>query len=134
MDQLLFKEAKIAYETAYAPYSKFHVGAVLKLKNGTMIRGSNIENASFGLTNCAERSALFAAYSQGVRKQDIECIMVIGNTPEPISPCGACRQVMSELMEANATVILTNLEGKTKTLANKDLLPYAFTEGDLNDE
>jgi cytidine deaminase len=132
--QRLYDQAKKAYQNAYAPYSKFHVGAALKLKDGTVITGSNIENASFGLTNCAERSALFAAYSQGVRKEDIEGILVTGNTPQPISPCGACRQVMSELMMPNAFVLLTNLEDKEYELTVKDLLPYAFTEGDLTNE
>jgi cytidine deaminase len=130
----LYEQAKTAYIHAYAPYSKFHVGAALKLKNGTVITGANIENASFGLTNCAERSALFAAYSQGIRKEDIEGILVTGNTTQPISPCGACRQVMSELMLPNAFVLLTNLEGKELELTVKDLLPYAFTEGDLTNE
>ncbi|HHX00867.1 MAG TPA: cytidine deaminase [Acholeplasmataceae bacterium] len=131
-DEAMYKEVLQAYNNAYAPYSKFHVGAVILLKNGKYITGSNVENASYGLSNCAERSALFNAYSQGYRKADIEKIMVIGNTDTPISPCGACRQVMSELMDKDATVILTNLNKDIKEYKVKDLLPYSF-EGEVLD-
>ena len=82
----LIVAAKEAYENAYAPYSKFHVGAALKLKDGNIINGANIENASFGLTNCAERSALFTAFTKGYRRDDIEAIVVVANTDRPISP------------------------------------------------
>lgn len=130
----LYEASLNAYENAYTPYSKFNVGAAVLLKNGEIITGSNIENASYGLTNCAERSALFAVYSKGYRKHDIEKIMVIGNTKNPISPCGACRQVMSELINHDCEVILTNLDKTTKTFLVADLLPYGFTEGDLDNE
>ncbi len=123
-----------AYNNAYAKYSNFKVGAVVVLKDGEYIIGSNVENASFGLTNCAERSALFAAYSCGYRKEDILELVVIANTPNPVSPCGACRQVISELMEENALVTMTNLKGDVKTLKVKELLPFCFVEGDLNAE
>ena len=125
---------KIAYDNAYAPYSKFQVGAVLVLKNGTTVSGSNIENASFGLTNCAERSALFAAYSQGYRKDDIEEIIIMANPTKGItSPCGACRQVISELMNEDADVTLINLQKEHMELKVKDLLPFVFTSGDLHE-
>lgn len=130
----LFSEAISAYNKAYAPYSKFHVGAVVVLKNGKMITGSNVENASYGLSNCAERSALFATYSQGYRKDDIDSILVIGNTKTPISPCGACRQVINELMNKDSFVILTNLNRDSKVYKVKDLLPYSFEGEDLNNE
>lgn len=128
-----YELAKKAYDNAYTPYSKFNVGAVLVLKNGEVITGSNIENASYGLTNCAERSALFAAYSQGYRKEDIEEIIIIANPPKGLtSPCGACRQVISELMQDDATVTLINLKKETQEYKVKDLLPFVFTSGDLD--
>ena len=99
------------YDNAFAIYSKFKVGALLVLKDGSFIGGSNIENASYGLTNCAERSALFAAYSEGYRKDDILELIVLTNTKVPSSPCGACRQVVVELMNQDATVTMINLEG-----------------------
>ncbi|MDD4000082.1 MAG: cytidine deaminase, partial [Bacilli bacterium] len=98
IDDKLFEKVLEAYQRAYTPYSHFNVGAVLLMNDGNMITGSNIENASYGLSNCAERSALFSAYSQGYKKEDIIRMMVIGGTKGPISPCGACRQVMSELI------------------------------------
>jgi cytidine deaminase len=112
-------------------YSNFHVAAALKLKNGEIITGVNVENASFGLTNCAERSALFTAYSKGYRKDDIDEILITTKQDNFISPCGACRQVMRELMPDNAKVHLANNKGEIKTILNKDLLPFAFTEDDL---
>lgn len=131
----LINEAKKAYEKTYSPYSKFGVGAALLLKDGTIIHGTNIENSSYGLSNCAERSALFSAYSQGYRKEDIVKIAVVGDTERPISPCGACRQVMSELMELDSDVILTNLKDDVKNLKVRDLLPYHFSSEDMkNDE
>lgn len=127
----LIAAAKEAYDNAYAPYSKFHVGAALKLKDGKIIKGSNIENASFGLTNCAERSALFTAYTQGYRREDVEAIAIIANSDRPISPCGACRQVMSELMPKDSTVILLNTNDEMITFKLEELLPYTFTPEDL---
>lgn len=122
------------YDNAYAQYSKFHVGALLVLKDGKLIGGSNIENASYGLTNCAERSALFTAYSEGYRKDDIEEIIILTNTKVPSSPCGACRQVIVELMNPECLVTMMNLEGKMVQMKVKDLLPGAFTERNLYDE
>ena len=127
----LYEKVLKAFHNAYTPYSKFKVGAALLMKNGDIITGSNIENASYGLTNCAERSALFAAYSQGYRQDDIIKMMIIGDTKGPISPCGACRQVMSELINPEVEVILTNLSKNQKVLFIKDLLPYSFNSGDL---
>ena len=129
----LYEKALEGYNNAYAPYSKFHVGASLLLKNKKIIIGSNVENASYGLCNCAERSVLFAAYSLGYRKNDIEKILIIGNTKNPISPCGACRQVISELMNEECDVVLTNLDKDMKVLKVKDLLPYKFSEDNLNE-
>ncbi len=120
------KEALQARERAYVPYSHFKVGTAIKLKDGTFIYGANIENGSFGLTNCAERSALFSLISQGYSPKDIVEVTVVGEGKMPISPCGACRQVMYELLPNDTVIILANLEGKTKIMSKFDLLPYGF--------
>jgi cytidine deaminase len=120
-----------AREFAYVPYSKFKVGAALLLKNGTIITGCNVENASYGLCNCAERTALFKAYSEGVRKDDIVAMSIAADTTGPVSPCGACRQVMSELLNKDTPVYLTNLKGDVKEVSVEELLPYSFDASDL---
>jgi cytidine deaminase len=127
----LYNQAKQVLDNAYVKYSNFHVAAALKMKNGEIITGVNVENASFGLTNCAERTALFTAYTKGYRKEDIEEILITTKQDDFISPCGACRQVMRELMPEDAKVHLVNNKGEEKTVLNKDLLPFAFTEKDL---
>jgi len=127
MDKLL-EVAKNARENAYAPYSKFKVGAVLKTKDGRIYKGANVENASYGLTNCAERTALFSAYADGVRKTDIESFLIIGDTKAPISPCGACRQVMSELLAKETKITLANIKGNTKEVTISELMPMPFEE------
>ncbi len=128
----LLQAAKAALANAYAPYSEFSVGAALQLNDGTIIQGVNVENASYGLTNCAERSALFAAYSQGYRQQDIQMIAITTNQNHLISPCGACRQVMLELLTADCPVILANVDqSQHLELACSDLLPHAFKNSDL---
>ena len=127
----LYDEANNVLKNSYSKYSQFKVAAALKLKNGEIITGINVENASFGLSNCAERTALFTAYTKGYRKEDIEEILITTEQEEFISPCGACRQVMRELMPEDALVHMTNRHGKVKTVINKDLLPFAFTEDDL---
>lgn len=127
-----FELVRKAYDNAYAKYSNFKVGAVVVLKNGEYIIGSNVENASYGLCNCAERSALFSAYSNGYRKDDILELVVIANTESAVSPCGACRQVIVELMNSDALVTMTNLKGDIKTVKVCELLPFSFAEGDLN--
>lgn len=119
-------EALIARSKAYAPYSDFKVGAAIELKDGTYIHGANIENASFGLSNCAERSALFSLYSLGYKKEDILSITIIANDHLPVSPCGACRQVMHELMPRQTKVFLANTKGEIKETTTDELLPYAF--------
>lgn len=120
------KEAKIAMNNSYSPYSKFKVGAALELKDGTIIHGTNVENAAYPLGNCAERSAIFAAYSMGYKKEDIKSITVIADSENAISPCGACRQVMYELIPSDANIVLTNLKGDIKVTNTKELLPYGF--------
>ena len=88
---LLIREAVLAKVNSYSPYSNFRVGAAALLKNGTVIKGTNIENASYGLSNCAERSCLFSVYSQGYNKNDIVGFAISSDTVDFIYPCGACR-------------------------------------------
>lgn len=128
MDEIALKY----YNNAYAPYSHFKVGACILLKDGTLIGGCNIENGSYGLSNCAERTTLFKAYSEGYKKEDIKALLIVGDTVDSISPCGACRQVMSELMDESTLVILSNLKHKHRFYSVKDLLPYSFDLGDLD--
>ncbi|MGX7173502.1 cytidine deaminase [Enterococcus ratti] len=118
-----------ALDKAYVPYSHFPVGACLVTKSGKMYQGINIENASFGLTNCAERTAFFKAVSDG--EKEFIHLVIAGHTPEPISPCGACRQVMVEFCAPDMPVTLVGDNGVVKTMTVKELLPYAFTEEDL---
>jgi cytidine deaminase len=120
----LIKKALSAMKNAYVPYSKFPVGACAVNADGEEITGSNIENASYGLTVCAERVSLFKAYSEG--KRDIVALAVAAEVEEPVSPCGACRQVILELAP-KATVYLTNKDGsKVKKMTVEELLPYGF--------
>lgn len=128
---ILFEKALLGYNNAYVPYSNFKVGASMLLDDGKIYYGCNVENSSYGLCNCAERTTLFKAYSEGIRKENIKAFLVIGNTNRPISPCGACRQVMTELLTLDTPVYLTNLEKKTYKVTVKDLLPYNFNGEDL---
>lgn len=125
----LIAEALEARKKAYVPYSKFGVGAALLTEQGEMIHGCNVENASYGLSNCAERSALFRAISEG--KKNFVAIAVVGQTDGPISPCGACRQVMVELCPTDMPVYLTNLHGQITETTVAELLPGAFRPHDL---
>lgn len=114
--------AKKARENAYAPYSKFKVGAVLETASGKIYTGANVENSSYGLSMCAERIAIFKAVSDG--ETDFKRLVVIANTKDVVSPCGACRQVMAEF--GNFEVILANTSGKIKKTDVNALLPGAF--------
>ena len=120
------EQAKKARLKAYTPYSHFKVGAAIRLKDGTIVHGANIENAAFGLSNCAERSALFSLISQGYDPKNITQITVIADSEGPVSPCGSCRQVLHELLPKEAKVVLANLKGETKVMSTDELLPYAF--------
>ena len=123
MEDQLLEAARNARRAAYAPYSRFPVGAAV-LANGRIIAGCNVENASYGLTNCAERTAVFKAVSEGLRR--IEAIAVVADTEVPISPCGACRQVISEFCPSDTPVYAANLAGVRKTWTVGALLPAAF--------
>ena len=122
MDKELLEAALVARERAYAPYSKFLVGAAVRAESGKIYTGCNVENASYGLTVCAERNALFSAVGAGERKFTALC--VVGDTQEPISPCGACRQVMAEFKVP--CIILANLKGDAKEYTLEELLPLSF--------
>ncbi len=115
-----------AQKQAYVPYSKFAVGAALVTKSGKVFQGCNIENASFGLTNCAERTAFFKAISEG--EHEFQHLVVTGDTDEPISPCGACRQVMVEFCSPDMPVTLCNTKGEQKEMTVGSLLPYHFDD------
>ena len=123
MKQELLNAALSARERAYAPYSKFLVGAAVLAKSGKIYTGCNIENASYGLTLCAERNALFSAVGAGEREFTALC--VVGDTEAPISPCGACRQVMAEFKVP--CIILANLKDDVKEYTLEELLPYGFS-------
>ena len=122
----LIDMALAARVNAYAPYSKFKVGCAILLKNGKYILGCNVENKSYGLSICAERNALFKMISEGKTKMDVEAVCVIGDTVEPISPCGACREVLMELLSPDTKVVLSNLNRKYIELKLEELLPYQF--------
>ncbi|WP_425493869.1 cytidine deaminase [Dyella silvatica] len=125
VDSLLLL-AREAREQAYAPYSHFYVGAAVQTHDGRHFLGCNVENAAYGLCNCAERTALFAAIAAGCKPGDFARLAVIGDTPEPINPCGSCRQVMAELCDTDMPVLLTNLQGSVKATTVGELLPGWF--------
>ena len=125
----LILQAKLARERAYAPYSKFKVGAALLTKRGKIYLGCNIENAAYGLSNCAERTALFKAYSAG--EKDFAMLAIVAATERPVPPCGACRQVLWELCFPEMPVILTNLKGDIRETTVQELLPGAFSSRDI---
>lgn len=116
-----------ARENAYSPYSHFAVGAALLCEDGTLYEGCNIENASYGLTNCAERTAIFKAVSEGHIK--FKALAVVADTEGPCAPCGACRQVMGEFKIP--LIIMGNLMGNIKIVTMEELLPFSFSECDV---
>ncbi len=122
-DEELIEAAKAVRENSYAPFSNFRVGAALETDDGEVITGCNVESASYGLTVCAERVAIWKAISQGKRK--IKHIAVVADTEELTPPCGVCRQIIWEF-GGDIPVILANLKGKTEIVQMKDLLPRAF--------
>lgn len=122
----ILDKAYKAMDNAYAPYSNFHVGACVKTKDGKYFIGANIENASYGLTNCAERNAIFQTYSQGYRQDDIEALAIVGQGNTLITPCGACRQVLVELLKRDTSIVLGTGE-KVLVTNIEELMPMAFT-------
>ena len=128
-ERALLAAAKKARSNAYAPYSKFAVGAAVLTDDGEIFSGCNIENASYGLSNCAERTAIFSMVASG--KRHIAAVAVIADTPRAVSPCGACRQVLAEFGRPETPVVLANQNGHLVHTTLKELLPYAFHREDL---
>ena len=126
MDELIMA-ARQAREKAYAPYSQFKVGAAVLGENGRIYSGCNIENASYGLPNCAERTAIFKAVSAGERA--LSLLAVVADTIRPVAPCGACRQVMAEF--SIQRIVLCNLKGDRIEMTMNELLPMSFNKCDL---
>ncbi len=125
--QKLIQAAIEMRKQTYSPYSNFAVGAAVLSNDGYIYGGCNIENASYGLTNCAERTAIFNAVSDG--KRNISAIAVVADTDRPCSPCGACRQVIGEFKIP--CIIMANLKGEYKTVTLEELLPFSFSNTDL---
>ena len=113
-------------ENAYVPYSHFPIGTVLVTAEEKIYTGVNVENASFGLTNCGERTAIFKAVSEGERS--FKELIIYGQTEKPVSPCGACRQVMAEFFEPDLPVTLVAKDKSTVVMTVGELLPYSFTD------
>ena len=122
-DQELIDAAREVRNLAFAPYSNFQVGSAVEADDGTVYTGCNVESATYGLTMCAERVAIWKGVSEGAKK--FGRIAVIADTEELTPPCGACRQVIWEFC-GNVPVILSNLKGKTETIQMSELLPRAF--------
>jgi cytidine deaminase len=126
MTEYLVEQAIAARERAYAPYSHFLVGAALLDEAGRIHQGCNVENSSYGATNCAERTALFGAIASGSKARSFRMLAIVGDTAGPIRPCGVCRQVLAELCSPDMPVVMANLTGARQTLTVAQLLPLAF--------
>lgn len=127
-DKELIEMAKKAMENAYVPYSNFKVGAALLDKYGNVYLGCNIENASYGATNCAERTAIFSAVAKGIR--EFEKIAITSSSGDYTAPCGICRQVIWEFMPEGQVILNSDKEG-IKTFSIRELLPLGFTKDDI---
>ena len=128
--QDLIEETFKVMENAYAPYSNYKVGSIVLSKDGRKFYGVNVENASYGATNCGERSAIFNAYSNGIRKEDIEVITIVTSGNTLGYPCGICRQVLSELLNGDTLIILAN-KNEVKMTNMNEILPFSFSSEDL---
>lgn len=126
-DKALVEAAKRAREFSYSPYSKFAVGAAVLTRSGKVYGGCNIENASYGITNCAERTAIFRAVSEGER--EIVALAIVADSKRPVPPCGACRQVIAEFKIPH--IIMANLDDQIQTATCEELLPGAFSDEDM---
>ena len=130
-NQELINQSVAARELSYSPYSNFKVGAALLCKDGKVFVGSNVENSSYPLCMCAERNALYNAMMNGYKKSDFVSLAVVADTDGVCSPCGACRQVISELFPRDGAIILANLKGDEMVTNIDALLPLAFSGDDL---
>lgn len=133
--ETLFKLAKEAMATSYAPYSNYNVGAALLCKNGNIYKGCNVENASYSLTNCAERTALFSAVANG--ENVFEALCIVGGKNGVITdyamPCGACRQVLSEFCNADFKIYVGKNENDIKEFSLDELIPFSFDKSKLGE-
>ena len=127
----LIAKAKEARELSYSPYSRFKVGAAILTKDGQVFLGANIENSSYPLCMCAERNAIYNAMLHGYKKNDFVALALTADTDGPCSPCGACRQVISELFPHDAPIYMSNLKDDVQETNAEELLPFAFSEDDL---
>jgi cytidine deaminase len=125
----LRRQAQLAAAAAYAPYSHFHVGAALLAEDGRIFAGCNVENASFGLTVCAERTALFSAVTAGARRYG--ALVVVTSSAAPVTPCGACRQVLHEF-QPGFELRCYGHSGAELITSTAELLPHAFIASDFN--
>jgi cytidine deaminase len=121
-----------AQKLAYIPYSNFAVGAAVLLKDGKIVQGANIENAAYPVTMCAERNAVYSAMCQGYKKDDIVALAITANCQPVASPCGACRQVLFELLNKGTPIYLSNHLGETITTTAELLLPLGFAKENLD--
>lgn len=127
----LIEQAIKAKQFSYAPYSNFHVGAALLGKSGKVYLGCNIENAAYTPTNCAERTAVFKAVSEGER--DFLAIAIVGDREEYLAPCGVCRQVLTEFVNPKEfDIIMVGKNQKYKKMTLNELFPESFSKSDLN--
>ena len=132
MYERMLEAAKKANELSYSPYSNYRVSCAILLKSGNIITGVNIENASYSLTICAERCGLFRCYASGYKKDDLVSMLIYTNREDSMPyPCGACRQVMAELLGLDKDVTIVNDLGRPETYKVKELLPKTFTEENL---
>ncbi|MFC0444187.1 cytidine deaminase [Pseudidiomarina halophila] len=123
--EFLRQRAKQASQNAYAPYSQFPVGAAVLMRNGDVVIGCNVENVSYGLSNCAERTAIFSAIAQGYRAEDMEAVFIYTPGAKAYAPCGACRQVLAEFLPADTKVSSTS-DDQSRQWRVAELLPDAF--------
>ncbi|QHW30429.1 cytidine deaminase [Paenibacillus rhizovicinus] len=128
----LMDRAIEARKRAYVPYSHFQVGAALLDAEGGVHAGCNVENAAYSPTNCAERTALYRAIADGHEARSFEAIAVVGETDDPITPCGVCRQVLIELCPPDMPVIMGNMKGDWRISTVAELLPGAFSSAQLH--
>lgn len=118
-------------DKAYAPYSKFHVAAVIEMKDGNLIKGVNVENASYGASICAERNAITTAITMGYKKGDFKNIYIMVSGTKLSMPCFICRQVITEFFDKDSLIILMDKEGNEKRMKVSEACPYPFDASDL---
>lgn len=130
-EKKLFDSALKARELSYSPYSHYAVGAAVLLKDGNIVLGANIENAAYGVCMCGERNAIYGTYCRGYKKDDIVALCIATQSKTPASPCGACRQVIYELLNHDIPVYLVNTNRDVILTNPKELLPLGFSDEDL---